>query len=322
MNITHILDKVDGKYKLSKEEAVALLEVDTHSGEFYKLLGAANELSRTMYQNKGYIFAQIGVNSSPCSGNCKFCSLAKDYFSMDTLYDKSTLEILDQVNAINTSKLDALFLMTTADYPLEQYVKIGMDVRKLLDENVHMVANAGDFDTNGAKKIKEAGFDGFYHIVRLREGEDTDLSKEKRIATIEAGLQEGLELYYCVEPIGTEHTYEEIAEEMLRAREYGVKVMAVMGRTSVPGTEFEGIKEVTELEMTKIAAVTRIVTNPAKSMNIHEPKKMALLAGINQLYAEIGVNPRDTNVKTETHRGMGIEACCRFLEEAEYMVNL
>ena len=69
-----------------------------------------------------------------------------------------------------------------------------------------------------AVQLKEAGFDGAYHIVRLREGTDTQIPREKRIATLDAITKAGLDLYYCVEPIGPEHTYEELVDEMLRAR--------------------------------------------------------------------------------------------------------
>ena len=131
----------------------------------------------------------------------------------------------------------------------------------------------------------------------------------------------GLDLYYCVEPIGPEHTYEELADEMLRAREYKVNMMAVMGRVGVPGTRFADSGEITELELTKIAAVAGLVTAPGKSMNVHEPKKMPLLAGVNQLYAEIGINPRDTSEKTEDNRGKGIRETVKLLEEAEYRVE-
>ncbi len=128
-------------------------------------------------------------------------------------------------------------------------------------------------------------------------------------------------MYYCVEPIGPEHTYEELADEMLRAREYKVNMMAVMGRVGVPGTRFADSGEITELELTKIAAVAGLVTAPGKSMNVHEPKKMPLLAGVNQLYAEIGINPRDTSEKTEDNRGKGIRETVKLLEEAEYRVE-
>jgi biotin synthase len=64
-----------------------------------------------------------------------------------------------------------------------------------------------------------------------------------------------------------------------------------------------------------------ILTMPQKSMNIHEPKKMPLLAGVNQLYAEYGMNPRDTNSKTEVNRGFDIASVKKMLLEAEYIVE-
>lgn len=67
----------------------------------------------------------------------------------------------------------------------------------------------------------------------MREGIDTTIKPETRINTLNAVRDAGLELYYCVEPIGPEHSYDELATEMLRARDYGVQVMAVMRRTPV-----------------------------------------------------------------------------------------
>lgn len=76
--------------------------------------------------------------------------------------------------------MDALFLMTTADYDFEKYLEISREVKKLLPEDTMFIANIGDFDETGAKKLKEAGFTGAYHIVRLNEGIDTNLPVEQR----------------------------------------------------------------------------------------------------------------------------------------------
>ena len=45
--IKSILEKAMEKIPLSKEEAVALLQIDNNSLEFYELLATANALSRT-----------------------------------------------------------------------------------------------------------------------------------------------------------------------------------------------------------------------------------------------------------------------------------
>lgn len=316
--IDRILQKATDGSPLSKDDAVALLNIKNTSADFYKLIAKSNELSRKAYHNKGYIFAQIGINAEPCSGNCKFCSLAKDNFSVDGCYEKKLDDVIEQVKSIDLNLLSALFLMTTADYSVEKFLQIGSEVKKLLPEPVTLVANIGDFDVSTAHKLKDAGFGAVYHIVRLREGVDTDIEKETRLKTLDAICTAGLDLYYCVEPIGEEHTYEEIADEMIRARDYHVDVMAVMSRVGVAGTKYENVPEISELELTKIAAVARLVTNPKKSMNTHEPKKMSLLAGVNQLYAEIGVNPRDTSGNTEMNRGRSIEDIAKMLLDAEY----
>ena len=175
-----------------------------------------------------------------------------------------------------------------------------------------------DFDLSYAQQLKSAGFTGAYHIVRLREGVDTDISPEQRIKTLHAIVDAGLRLYYCVEPIGPEHTYEELAAEMLRAREYHVDVMAAMRRVNVPGTAFEHSTMISDIEMAKIVAVTRLVTMPRISMNVHEPLSTAMLAGVNQLYAEIGVNPRDTSLNTENSRGFSVSDAEQMLRSAGY----
>ncbi|MCL2774963.1 MAG: radical SAM protein [Oscillospiraceae bacterium] len=315
-----IWDKINNRIDLSKEDAVELLNINNTSDDFYMLLSKANELSRKMYNNRAYIFAQIGINSAPCSGNCKFCSLAKDTFSVESQFEKDAAQIVSEAQTIAKENIEALFLMTTADFDKEKFISIAKAVKEILPGRIQLIANIGDFDLSYAERLRTVGFSGAYHIVRLREGIDTNIPKENRIATIEAIKAAGLELYYCVEPIGREHTYEEIADEMIRAREYEVDVMAVMGRVNVSGTIFENSGVLSELELTKIAAVTRIVTNPKKSMNVHEPTKMPLLAGVNQLYAEYGVNPRDTNSQTELNRGVDIRSVENMLLNAEYLL--
>jgi len=316
----NIFSKVEKEISLTKQDAVALLNIKNTSADFYKILSIANELSRKQYNNRGYVFAQIGINSSPCSGNCKFCSLAKDSFSVDAQFDKQIEQIVYEAKALEAENIDALFLMTTANYDKNKFLSVGQSVRENISNNIQLVANVGDFDYKYAQSLKLSGFSGAYHVVRLREGIDTKIKKETRIATLDAIKAAGLELYYCVEPIGLEHTYDEIADEMIRAKEYGVNIMAVMGRVPVQGTPFEDGGALSELELTKIAAVTRIVTNPKKSMNIHEPMIMPLLAGVNQLYAEYGANPRDTNSRTDHNRGFDVKRVKKMLRDAEYHI--
>ena len=119
-----------------------------------------------------------------------------------------------------------------------------------------------------------------------------------------------------MEPIGPEHTYEEIVDEMLRAREYDVKAMAVMRRTPVLGTPMAEKGMISACELTKIEAVTRLVSKPSRSMNTHEVTPMTLIAGVNQLYAEVGANPRDHVDDTAGNRGYGVIKTIELLQDA------
>lgn len=121
MELTSILAKAEKGEQLSREDAVALLHTDNTSSSFYQLIAAANERSRRVFGNKGYIFAQIGLNAYPCSGNCSFCSLAEKHFVVGEHYEKSCEEVVAQVREMETDRIEALFLMTTADFPSRNF---------------------------------------------------------------------------------------------------------------------------------------------------------------------------------------------------------
>ena len=321
MTIGEILDKAKQGQLLNKEEALVLLHIDNNSPDFYQLISAANEMTRLEYNNKGFIFAQIGLNAEPCSANCKFCSMGKDHYTMDGVWKKDIESILLEVKSLIKGGINDLFLMTTADYPIDELLSVAKQVKEILPDHIKFVANIGDFDYTTALKLKKTGFTGIYHIHRLREGIDTTIKPEVRIKTLDAIKNVGLDLYYCIEPIGPEHTYEEIIDEMLRARDYNVDVMAVMRRIAVKNTPLFEKGQISAVELSKIAAVTRIVTRPGRSMNAHETTPMSLICGVNQLYAEFGANPRDHISSTENSRSLTVESVRQLLIDAEYTVS-
>jgi len=98
---------------------------------------------------------------------------------------------------------------------------------------------------------------------------------------------------------------------MLRARDYHVGVMAVMRRVPVKGTPLYENGRISFVELSKIAA----------AMNAHEPVQMSLICGVNQLYAEVGANPRDNISKTENNRGLAVEDIKQLLADAGYEVS-
>lgn len=59
---------------------------------------------------------------------------------------------------------------------------------------------------------------------------------------------------------------------------------------------------------------------PYRSMNAHETTQMSLICGVNQLYAEVGANPRVNNSNTEKSRGLNVAGIRKLLSDAEYKI--
>lgn len=312
------LEKAKSGAELSREDALELLSIQVGSEDYYALLCAANAESRARFGGRGVIFAQIGIEASPCPANCGFCSLAEDVFKKENSFALPVEAACAAAETLAAQKVDELFLMTTANYPQSDFIEYARRVREHIPDGMRFVANVGDFDLDYARELRAAGFTGVYHIRRLGEGRDTKLPPERRIRTLDAVRDAGLELYYCVEPIGPEHTYEEIADEIFRAKEYPVQVMAVMKRVCVPGTRLFGRGEISAAELAKICAVTELCVKPARAMGVHEPDELCLMAGANQIYAEVSVNPRDTSLTTETGRGASTAKTKALLAAADW----
>ncbi len=313
-----ILNKALAGEALTKEDACTLLDVATGGKSYYDILHAANAYSRKKFNHKGILFAQIGLDAQACSINCKFCSLAKDARCDKTAEIKSLSDTVAEAKILSQSGIEDLFLMTTAEFSQEKFLEYGRAVRAVLPREMRMVANVGDFDLTYAKELKAAGFTGVYHICRLREGIDTCATVPARVRTLDAVRDAGLELYYCVEPIGPEHTNEEIAAEMLRSRDYPVGVMAVMKRIAVNGTPLAEKGEISAARLALICAVATLTAQPQRAMGVHEPDELCLMAGANQIYAECGVNPRDLEKDTKNGRGFSTKSARAMLQKAEW----
>jgi biotin synthase len=304
---------------MNREEALSWLKADNKSDEFYQLINLSNRQSRKQFGNRGYVFAQIGMNAEPCSKDCKFCSLGMSHYSVGNSWQKGIEDLKPEVHQLLKEGIDDFFLMTTADYSIKKFIKIAAEIRKVLPDYMRFVANIGDFDLETAKELKAVGITGAYHIKRLREGTDTLIDPQIREKVIENIVNSELELYYCIEPIGPEHSYEEILDSVYFARQFPIDAMAVMRRIPVPGTPLFSKGQINAMELTKMVAVTNLVIKPSRSMNVHEPTQMSLLAGVNQLYAEVGANPRDTNPDTKNGRGFTPTIAWQMLAEAGYL---
>lgn len=321
MNLDDIFKKLDDREVLSQKELVYLLALPPSSVEAFRVLAEANRLSKEVSGGRAEIHAQFAVNFSTCPCECLFCSFAK----INSVFPESTDLSPDQAMAyarrFEEDGANAVFMMSTANYPFELYLDIAREVRKNLKPDTILIANVGDQTLKNALQLKDAGFGGVYHALRLREGTDTGLSAEKRKQSILHFIEAGLAVGTCVEPVGPEHTNDELAEMIRYTASFDPAYSGAARRISIPGTEIAKRGMISELRMAQIVAVTRLGMPRSVTGNCtHEPCTLGAIGGANLFWAEVGANPRDTEAKTEESRGETVASCQAIFLESDWGV--
>jgi len=303
-----ILKKGAALEGIRRDEALDLLALPLHGRETYALMQTADQMSRERFGNKGENHFHIGVNVAPCPLNCSFCSLTVKAGIFTQSMEFSEAQLLTWARQAEASGADALNLMTTGNFPFERLLEIG----RLLGRGVAipLVANTRDINHKEGEALLAAGFVGAYHAVRLGEGRDTPFKPERRIQTIRVFKEVGLQWMNCVEPVGPEHDHEEIVDLMLLARTHGATYSGIMRRINFPGSPMSPHGMISELEMARMVAVSRLVMGDVPRAHCtHEPHSASLMAGANLFFPEVGASPRDGQPDTGKGRGQDFLRC-------------
>lgn len=317
MDIDDLLKKSRDEGTFSKEELVQMLAHAPDAPETYRIMAEANRISKALTGNRAEVHAQFALNLAPCPCNCAFCSFARinGVFTRETRI--SPEEAVARARQFEMDGANAVFLMTTAAYPFGLFLEISQEVRRSLKPETVLVANVGDQSPPNARRLKDAGFGGVYHALRLREGSDTGIPPDRRRDSIRAFLEAGLQVGTCVEPVGPEHTNEEIAEMILFTGSFNPAYSGAARRITIPGSEIGKRGMISELRMAQIVAVTRLgVPRSVPGNCTHEPCTLGAAAGANLFWAEAGANPRDTLERTEEGRGKTVEDCRALFRES------
>ena len=321
MRIKELIEKSQAGDVLSHEELVYLLGLSPDSIETYMVLAEATRIAKELSDGKAEVHAQFAINLAPCPCDCLFCSFAK----INGVFDKATELTIEQAIAyarqFEIDGANAVFMMSTAKYPFERFIEMAEQVKENLNPETTLIANVGDQTLKNSVKLKDAGFSGVYHAVRLREGTDTTLSVKKRKQSIRNFMEAGLEVGTCVEPVGPEHTNEELAEMIEFTASFNPSYSGAARRIPIPGTAIAERGVINELRMAQIVAVTRLGMPRSVMGNCtHEPCTLGAIAGANLFWAEVGANPRDIEQKTEEGRGETVSSCQSIFIESNWEV--
>jgi biotin synthase len=316
MDVYDLIRKAQDGDQLSHEELVHLLTMAPDCSESYLVMAEANRISKELTGNKAEVHAQLALNLAPCPSNCAFCSFAQKngVFSKETLL--TTEKAVAYARQFERDSANAIFVMTTAHYPFDLFLETSQEIRRNVSPETLLIANVGDQSLTNAHRIREAGYAGVYHALRLREGVDSGLSPESRKESILNFQEAGLNVGTCVEPIGPEHTPTELTDMICFTASFNPSYSGAARRIPIPCTEIAERGTISELRMAQIVAITRLgMPRTVLGNCTHEPCTLGGIAGANLFWAEVGANPRDVRERTEEGRGETVETCCKLFHE-------
>ncbi|MEW5922142.1 MAG: radical SAM protein [Bacillota bacterium] len=316
-----ILDRGTSGDGLSKDELVTLLSLDCETDVVEPVFEAAREAARRFSSNRGRIWASIGVDYQPCPLNCRFCSFGQKWEIVTSASAWPDEKVVERSVQFAQQGAHWITLRTTQDYGVSRLCELGLSVRRELPSKVKLAANTGEFDDAGAQQLFEAGFNTVYHAFRLREGIDTGINPAERLHTLEVIARSPLELTYLVEPVGPEHSTEELADEILRALSFKATGAGAMARVPVPGTPLANRGRVADRALALLIAASRLAGGPSVTdICVHPPSPEALRAGANILVVETGAIPRDRKEEKSAWQQFTIHAALEMLYMEGYDV--
>ncbi len=321
MQVHEFIKKSRWGESFSWEELVAMLSYAPASPEAYALLAEARRLSEEVTGGKAEIHGQFALDLAPCTRNCLWCSFAEHNKIFKEGWQISAEEAVSLAVRFEREGANAVLTMTTADYPLQKMLEMAREIRRHIRPETLLIANTGDKTLAQAEKMKDAGFNGVYHALRLDEGRRNRIHPEKRLESIRSFQEAGLWVGTCVEPIGPEHTNEELAHLILFTAGIHPAFSGAARRIPIPHTELAKYGMISELRMAQIVAVTRLAMPRSTRGNCtHEPCTLGAMAGATLFWAEVGANPRDDQEKTENNRGKDLGMCRELFTEAGWEI--
>ncbi len=319
--LQNILRKTDEGEALSREDCSYLLSFPAHSYESGIIRAAANAISRKKTGNAGIVIGQVGIDVHPCNAGCAFCSFGEGHSCIGSIRPdrdsiKATIEAF-----CRHDDLFGLYLMTMADSDEEYILETAAYARSGLPKSTQLWINTGDHDKGFYDALSKAGVCGAYHVCRLGEGNTTKLDPKVRVRSMENILAAGLQLFSCCEPIGPEHSIDELVDNIFICNDMPLSQFGAMRRVAVPGSPLFSKGQISDLQMAHAVACTVLCyahMDSCQFFGIHEPCQSGYISGANFVTAETGANPRDIAADTSKGRGWDTARCRKLLFECGF----
>ena len=307
---------------LSREEVAALLDIPVGSQEDLFMRETADQVAKIITGGEGCIWCAVGMDYTCCGMNCRFCSFGEKWGVIQESRHVTEEEIMDSARRYAEGGADYIILRTTEFFDFDRLIEYVPEMRKKIPGDYKVVLNTCEIDAKMAEKAAKAGVYGAYHALRLREGTDTPFDPEHRKAAMQVITDSQLELISLTEPIGPEHTNEEIADCFLNTVEHGAVIGGVMARIPVKGTPLGDTRRLTDEEIAHITAALRLSGgNVIEHICVHPASELAMRSGGSMLVVESGAIPRDTRFQESDWADTDMIRAKELLEKGSYVLE-
>lgn len=306
---------------LTREQIIRLLEIPLDSEEDRLLRQAAHEIAMARTGGRAYIWSAVGADYAPCPMNCKFCSFGEAWGIVRQPVHYSPEQIIARAAEFVRGGARFIVLRTTEFYSIPVLLELVAQLRREVPGDYEIIFNTGEFDLETAKHMHASGVSGIYHACRLREGTDTPFDPALRQRTMDSVCRSDLKLISLVEPVGPEHTNEELADNFLRILHYGAVISGAMARIPVPGTPLGQTRQLSDHRLAQIIAVLRLSGGgTVEDICVHTASAEALASGANVVVVETGAVPRDADCSSDNWHQFDMAAANQLLQQAGYTV--
>ncbi len=300
-----VLSASFGRREIPIEDCIYLLSFPEDSPEAGRIIDAASEYALRATGGVGRIAVQIGIISGPCYADCGFCVFRASSDLMEQ-YEMSASELSTYLGRIlGEGSVSAVSLMSIADFDFRTFHDRVQLARSLLPPSVKLFTNTGDLSFAEAARLKEAGVDGAYHAIRLGEGIVNMMEPLDRLRTQENLKSAEVPLYTGVEPIGPEHTPEEIARAYYDALARGCAGCSASAREPVPGTPMYGMGSVSSRRLLQIRSALLLSSTSYGITGLGGYG--GFYGGFGWAMAEYAGSPKDVNEVSENGLGRTVE---------------
>lgn len=313
-----LLTKAYDRKRISEDECTFLLGFPEDSPEADMAIALADRFMRAQCDNTGDIGVQFGVITGPCVGRCQFCNFSEDNTNAEPYVMPDDILRDYTRHCVKHGDVTSISLLTIQNFDIDDLVRMVRIVRKEVDRGVGISVNCGDLSFDDCVALKEAGAIGAYHVLRLGEGKYNDIDPAVRKRTIRNLIASGIITTTCTEPIGPEHTPEEIVSNYFWGLKEGCASGAVMYRVPVPGTPLCGMGAISEKRLDQIRSVLALASSWYTGPFSFFRWDMGYHGGFNKVFAEYAGSPRDTAAFTEDGRGRTVEWARRELFRERY----